>query len=59
MSSNNNDILRITLLDSSYNKFFESQVPANDKKKVKSLLLVVKDKGVDIPIPKDKDVDWW
>jgi hypothetical protein len=55
-------MLKATLYNKgTYARYFEAEVPVDNPKKVKELLLILKEKGVSIPKSKkdDKDFDWW
>lgn len=55
------DIIRITLLNSNYQKFFEADAPADKPNKVRDLILLAKSKGVNIgPTSKrSEEFEWW
>jgi hypothetical protein len=49
------DIIRITLIANNGSKYFEGSAPINDKNKVRALILLIKDKGVNIKSNKDDE----
>ena len=54
------DHIKIILLDSGYNKYFEAEADADKPKKIIELLFLVKSKGVSVPLNDDsKDFEWW